>query len=154
MEDNGSDEINGILDNKPANRFQVERVGKGTSNGESDSRPAAGSDQLSDDNSQSSQNYQNGEGESMEMLEPQTANNSRKRHVSLQSNGDTNTSLDHDHNSSLTHRRFDTQNLKTFGKNTHEAIPRLDFYRETADVHTPYKRPTLNELREEKVSVV
>ena len=76
----------------------------------------------------------------------------RARHVSLQSNGDTHTS-DPD-NYSTTHdtyyRKFDTSNLKTFGRNTHEAIAHLDFYRNTAN--TPqYTRPTLEQLQEEKV---
>lgn len=156
MEENGGEEIAGALDSKPSNRFQVERVGRGTTDGESEDSTKGG-DQTTETASQSSQNNQNGVGdgeEATEKLNPHSADESRKRHVSLQSNGDTNTSLDHDHNSSLTHRRFDTHNLKTFGKNTHEAIPRLDFYRETSNTHMPYKRPTLDELHEEKVGVL
>lgn len=79
----------------------------------------------------------------------------RARHVSVQSNGDTTTSLDHDPNNSITHdtyRKFDTTNLKTFGRNTHEAIPHMDFYRQTTSAPGAYKRPTLDELHEEKVS--
>lgn len=78
----------------------------------------------------------------------------RQRHVSIQSN-DTNGSIEHDPNVSLTndtYRKFDTSNLKTFGKNTHEALPHIDFYRQTGSVHHHYKRPTLDELHEEKVS--
>lgn len=78
----------------------------------------------------------------------------RIRLVSIQSNGDTSTSIEYDPNNSDTqdtYRKLDTTNLKTFGKNTHEAIPHLDFYRQTANSPN-YKRPTLEELREEKVS--
>lgn len=80
----------------------------------------------------------------------------RVRHVSVMSNGDTTTSLETDGNGSTVHdtyRKFDTANLKTFGQNTHEAIPQLDFYRQTTNA-PQYKRPTLDELHEEKVNYI
>lgn len=82
---------------------------------------------------------------------PQPAHG-RNRHVSMQSNGDTTTSLEHDTNNSLTHdaRKFDTTNLRTFGRNTHEAIPHMDFYRQTTSASASH-RPTLEQLHEEKV---
>lgn len=44
-------------------------------------------------------------------------------------------------------------NLKTFGKNTTEAIPHVDHYRNLLSATSPLKtRPTLAELHEEKVS--
>ncbi|XP_067936328.1 solute carrier family 12 member 2-like [Watersipora subatra] len=74
----------------------------------------------------------------------------RTRHVSIKS-GDIGDACDHDHNSTVhdTHRKFDTTNLKTFGQNTHEAIPNLDFYRQTTNA-SQNKRPTLDQLHEEK----
>lgn len=43
-------------------------------------------------------------------------------------------------------------NLKTFGKNTTEAIPHVDHYRNLLSATSPLKsRPTLAELHEEKV---
>lgn len=89
------------------------------------------------------------------LAQPHNSRPSRVRHVSINSNGDTATSLSEaDPNSSITHdtyRKFDTTNLRTFGQNTHEAIPNLDFYRQTTNA-PQYKRPTLEELHEEKVA--
>ena len=46
-------------------------------------------------------------------------------------------------------------NLKTFGKNTTEAIPHVDHYRNLLSATSPLKtRPTLAELHEEKVTLV
>ena len=84
-------------------------------------------------------------------LQPPTAP-VRARHVSVQSNGDNTVSFERDNENSITHdtyRKFDTTNLKTFGRNTHEAIPHMDFYRQTTSAPA-YKRPTLEELHEEK----
>jgi len=78
-------------------------------------------------------------------------NGPRMRQVSVQSSEHDHEDGDaHDHD---TYRKFDTTNLKTFGRNTHEAIPQLDFYRQTTN-SPHYKRPTLDELHEEKVSLV
>eukprot|EP00106_Octopus_bimaculoides_P018541 XP_014785983.1 PREDICTED: solute carrier family 12 member 1-like [Octopus bimaculoides] len=47
---------------------------------------------------------------------------------------------------------YDTSNLKTFGGNTHEAIPHLDHYRNLLSTTAALKsRPTLQELHEGKL---
>jgi len=49
---------------------------------------------------------------------------------------------------------YGTQHLKTFGKNTTEALPHVDHYRNLLSATSPLKtRPTLAELHEEKVHV-
>lgn len=51
---------------------------------------------------------------------------------------------------------YDTHNLKTFGHNTHEALPHVDHYRNllsTSATHALKARPTLDELHEEKVGM-
>ncbi|XP_064608218.1 solute carrier family 12 member 2-like [Liolophura sinensis] len=48
---------------------------------------------------------------------------------------------------------YDTHNLKTFGHNTHEALPHVDHYRNllsSTATHALKARPTLDELHEEK----
>jgi len=152
---NGTDE-----DSKKGRRFQVQRV----------RYQSTGEDQLQDDHedqdpSPSSESPPvndsgptNGEvnPEQVELEAAGDAQSQRDRHPSS-----TNTSLNFNDaaspRSSLNSESFrnnkDTRNLKTFGKNTHERIPHLDFYRRTTSVDpdSQYKRPTLEELHEEKV---
>lgn len=139
------------IDNKPSNRFQVQRVGK-NSTPESDGPPeysefSKAAEGTSEDLVDNEDGKPAAPKDQLE-VKPQ----GKVRHVSMKSNGDTTTSLDHDTDHD-TYRKFDTHNLKTFGKNTHEAIPHLDFYRQTGE-NPQYKRPTLDQLHEEPVSAI
>lgn len=136
---------------KPANRFEVLKVRQTSVSADNpDDLPASEQPDLSAVKEDGDSSVT--ESPRRASLQPPTAP-ARNRHVSVQSNGDTTVSFEKDNENSITHdtyRKFDTTNLKTFGRNTHEAIPHLDFYRQTTSAPA-YKRPTLEELHEEKV---